>query len=146
MTNETNNPIEQEETCGCGHDHSQNHECCKEDDSACGCGHDHSNNHECCKEDDSACGCGHDHDHDHEHTPMVTFENEDGTTEDFPVVDEFELDGETYILVMNEDETVTPLKVSGEDGELIFLSEEEFHSVSEAYAALAEAEEAEEEE
>ncbi len=129
MTNETNNPIEQEDNCGCGHDHSDNHECCKDDASECNCGHDH--NHD---------------DHDHEHTPMVTFENEDGTTEDFPVVDEFDLDGETYILVMNNDDTVTPLKVNGEDGELIFLSEEEFHSVSEAYAALAEEEEAEEEE
>ncbi len=126
MTNETNNAIEQEDSCGCGHNHSEAHECCKDDS--------------------SECNCGHDHDHDHEHTPMVTFENEDGSTEDFPVVDEFDLDGETYILVMNNDDTVTPLRVDGEEGELIFLSEEEFHSVSEAYAALAEAEEAEEEE
>lgn len=133
MTNETHNAIEQEDSCGCGHNHSHDHH--------------HGDDHECCNDGTSGCNCGHDHDHehDHDHTPMVTFENEDGTTEDFPVVDEFDLDGETYILVMNNDETVTPLKVSGDDGELIFLSEEEFHSVSEAYAALAE-EEAEEEE
>jgi uncharacterized protein YrzB (UPF0473 family) len=60
-------------------------------------------------------GCDHDHDHEHEH--MVTFENEDGTTSEYPVVDEFEFDGELYVLVLNSDETVTPLKSMGEDGE-----------------------------
>lgn len=132
MTNETTNPIEKDD-CDCGHHHSQDHECCNGDETkSCNCGHDHDHDHN--------------HEHHHDHNPMVTFENEDGTTEEFPVVDEFDLDGQTYILVMNNDETVTPLRVEGEEGELVFLSEEEFHSVSEAYAALAEAEEAEEEE
>jgi hypothetical protein len=59
-------------------------------------------------------------------------------------VDEFELEGNVYVLVMNQDETVTPLRVEGEEGELIFLDEEEFNKVSEAYAEMVEAEEDEE--
>lgn len=130
MTNETNNPIEKDD-CNCGHNHADDHDCCKNDDTqSCNCGHDHD----------------HDHDHVHEHQHMVTFENEDGSTEEVPVVDEFDLDGQTYVLVMNTDETVTPLRVDGEEGDLVFLTEEEFHKVSEAYAALVEAEDFEEEE
>ena len=120
---------EDKECCG-GHDHNHNHGSC------CG-GHDHNHDHGSC------CG-GHDHDHEHHHTPVVTFENEDGTTEDHPIVDEFELDGNVYVLVMNQDETVTPLRVEGEEGDLVFLDEEEFNKVSEAYAEMVEAEEDEE--
>lgn len=112
--------------CG-GHDHGDK-ECCG--------GHDHDNQESCCG--------GHDHDHEHHHIPVVTFENEDGTTEDHPIVDEFELDGNVYVLVMNQDETVTPLRVEGEEGDLVFLDEEEFNKVSEAYAEMVEAEEDEE--
>lgn len=119
------------------HIHDENGSCCgghdQEDKECCG-GHDH--NH-----DQGSCCGGHDHDHEHHHTPVVTFENEDGTTEDFPIVDEFELEGNVYVLVMNQDETVTPLRVKGEEGELIFLDEEEFNKVSEAYAEMVEAEE-----
>lgn len=122
------------------HIHDENGSCCgghdQEDKECCG-GHDH--NH-----DQGSCCGGHDHDHEHHHTPVVTFENEDGTTEDFPIVDEFELEGNVYVLVMNQDETVTPLRVEGEEGELIFLDEEEFNKVSEAYAEMVEAEEDEE--
>lgn len=111
------------------HDHHE------EEHSCCG-GHHHDHDHE------GGC-CGGDHEH-HHHTPVVTFENEDGTTEDHPIIDEFELDGNVYVLVMNSDETVTPLRVEGEEGELVFLAEEEFQKVSEAYAELVEAEEEEE--
>ncbi len=45
---------------------------------------------------------------------------------------------------MNQDETVTPLRVEGEEGDLVFLDEEEFNKVSEAYAEMVEAEEDEE--
>lgn len=114
---------ENENCCGGGHHHDEEH--------SCNCGHDH-NGHD---------HHHHDHDHDHDHAHMVTFENEDGTTEEYPIVDEFELDGEVYILVMNGDETVTPLRVAGEDGELVFLNEEEFQTVSEAYEALSDSEE-----
>ncbi|SFN29173.1 DUF1292 domain-containing protein [Proteiniclasticum ruminis] len=122
------------------HIHNEHGSCCgghdQEDKECCG-GHDH--NH-----DQGSCCGGHDHDHEHHHTPVVTFENEDGTTEDHPIVDEFELDGNVYVLVMNQDETVTPLRVEGEEGELVFLDEEEFNKVSEAYAEMVEAEEDEE--
>ena len=129
---------EDKECCG-GHDHNHDQGSC------CG-GHDHNHDQESCcggHDHESCCG-GHDHDHEHHHTPVVTFENEDGTTEDFPIVDEFELEGNVYVLVMNQDETVTPLRVEGEEGELIFLDEEEFNKVSEAYAEMVEAEEDEE--
>jgi hypothetical protein len=124
------------------HIHDEKEECC--------CGTEKEGTDCCCETEnegtDCGCGCGHDHDHDHEHhhTPVVTFENEDGTTEDHPIVDEFELDGNVYVLVMNQDETVTPLRVEGEEGDLVFLDEEEFNKVSEAYAELVEAEEDEE--
>lgn len=98
-----------------------------------GCGHDHDHEHHHHHD--------HDHDHDHHHMPVVTFENEDGTTEDYPIVDEFEHNGVTYLLVMNSDETVTPLRVEGEEGELVFLDETEFDEVSKAYALLGESEE-----
>lgn len=106
--------------------------CCAENETeeeGCGCGHEHHHHHD------------HDHEHDHEHTPVVTFENEDGTTEEYPIVDEFEFEGNVYVLVMNDDESVTPLRVEGEDGELVFLGEDEFEKVSEAYAALEDSEE-----
>lgn len=124
------------------HIHDEKEACCgghnTEEKDCCG-GHNH--NHE---EQDCCCGHDHDHEHEHHHTPVVTFENEDGTTEDHPIVDEFELDGKVYVLVMNQDETVTPLRVEGEDGDLVFLDEEEFNKVSEAYAEMVEAEEDEE--
>lgn len=106
--------------------------CCAENETeeeGCDCGHEHHHHHD------------HDHEHDHEHTPVVTFENEDGTTEEYPIVDEFEFEGNVYVLVMNDDESVTPLRVEGEDGELVFLGEDEFEKVSEAYAALEDSEE-----
>lgn len=106
--------------------------CCAENETeeeGCDCGHEHHHHHD------------HDHEHDHEHTPVVTFENEDGTTEEYPIVDEFEFEGKVYVLVMNDDESVTPLRVEGEDGELVFLGEDEFEKVSEAYAALEDSEE-----
>jgi hypothetical protein len=122
------------------HIHDENGSCCDghdhEDKECCG-GHVHNHDHGSC------CG-GHDHDPAHHHTQVVTFENEDGTTEDHPIVDEFELDGNVYVLVMNQDETVTPLRVEGEEGDLVFLDEEEFNKVSEAYAEMVEAEEDEE--
>lgn len=77
---------------------------------------------------------------------MVTFENEDGTTSEYPVVDEFEFDGELYVLVLNSDDTVTPLRSMGEDGELVFLTEEEFEVVANAYNELLDAEDEDEEE
>lgn len=106
--------------------------CCAENETeeeGCDCGHEHHHHHD------------HDHEHDHEHIPVVTFENEDGTTEEYPIVDEFEFEGNVYVLVMNDDESVTPLRVEGEDGELVFLGEDEFEKVSEAYAALEDSEE-----
>lgn len=136
--------IHDEQGCCCGGNNQEEKECCG------GQGHNHDHEHgECCgghdhdHENGECCG-GHDHDHEHHHTPVVTFENEDGTTEDHPIVDEFELDGKVYVLVMNQDETVTPLRVEGEEGDLVFLDEEEFNKVSEAYAELVEAEEDEE--
>lgn len=118
------------ECCG-GNEMKNESDCCGGNETVgCGCGSDHDHDHH-----------GHDHDHDHDHAHMVTFENEDGTTEEYPIVDEFEVDGQVYILVMNGDETVTPLRVEGEEGELVFLAEEEFQKVSEAYAALADSEE-----
>lgn len=93
---------------------------------------------ECKCEDD--CDCGDDchcHDHDEEGEEIeiqtVFIENEDGTTEELLVIEEFEYDGNNYILVQNEDETVTPLKAVGEEGELEFLSDEEFEEVSKAF-------------
>lgn len=108
-------------TCACGEKHE------------CNCGHE---------EHDHECGCGHDHDHEeHEHIHTVTMENEDGTTEEYPLVDEFEIDGVVYVLVENPDGTVTPLRAEGEEGDLAFLTEEEFTEVSKAYNMLLEAEE-----
>lgn len=127
MTNTINeNNVAEENNC-CGNS-AENSCCCGENETenSCACGSDHDHEHE-----------HHDHDHgDHVHT--VTFENEDGTTEEYPIVDEFEIDGVVYVLVMNADETVTPLRVEGEEGELVFLNEEEFEAVSEAYSNLIE--------
>lgn len=97
------------------------------------------------------CCCGHDHEHeaeeedmDLEHVHSVIMENEDGTTEEYPIADEFELDGIQYLLVENEDGTVTPLRVAGEEGELEFLDEEEFNAVADAYNMALDMEEEEE--
>jgi len=153
MTNTINeNNMEEIKSCCGGGNKSQEGSCCSGEEQSCNCGNDHEDQEgSCCSSEESSCNCGHDHDdhdhhhhdhdHEHEHAHMVTFENEDGTTQEYPIVDEFELEGEVYILVMNEDETVTPLRVAGEDGELVFLTEEEFHTVSEAYEALSESDE-----
>jgi len=141
MTNTINeNNMEEIKSCCGGGNKNQEGSCCSGEENQKG---------SCCSDEESSCNCGHDHDdhdhhhhdHEHEHAHMVTFENEDGTTQEYPIVDEFELEGEVYILVMNEDETVTPLRVAGDDGELVFLTEEEFHTVSEAYEALSESDE-----
>ncbi|MGB4588748.1 MAG: DUF1292 domain-containing protein [Clostridiaceae bacterium] len=134
MTNSINeNNVAEEKSC-CGNS-AENSCCCGENETeSCACGNDHDHEH-------------HDHDHDHgDHVHTVTFENEDGTTEEYPIVDEFEIDGVVYVLVMNADETVTPLRVEGEEGELVFLNEEEFEAVSEAYSNLMEDDEDEDSE
>lgn len=82
---------------------------------------DHDHNHD------------HDHDHDHDHAVTVVIENEDGTTDEYPVVDEFEYNDQVYVLVENADETVTPLRAVGEEGDLEFLSEDEFAELAVAY-------------
>lgn len=137
MTNTINeNNIAEENNC-CGN--SAENSCC--------CGENETKNSCNCAEDTEGCACGNDHDHEHhdhdhgDHVHTVTFENEDGTTEEYPIVDEFEIDGVVYVLVMNADETVTPLRVEGEEGELVFLNEEEFEAVSEAYSNLIEEDE-----
>lgn len=105
----------------------------------CNCGEDCDCDDENCTCDDEGCSCHHDHDHNHDEdgeeieVQTVFIENEDGTTEELLVIEEFEYDGNTYILVQNEDETVTPLKSVGEEGELEFLSDEEFEEVSKAF-------------
>lgn len=137
MTNTINeNNIAEENNC-CGN--SAENSCC--------CGENETKNSCNCAEDTEGCACGNDHDHEHhdhdhgDHVHTVTFENEDGTTEEYAIVDEFEIDGVVYVLVMNADETVTPLRVEGEEGELVFLNEEEFEAVSEAYSNLIEEDE-----
>lgn len=137
MTNTINeNNVAEENNC-CGN--SAENSCC--------CGENETENSCNCAEDTEGCACGNDHDHEHhdhdhgDHVHTVTFENEDGTTEEYPIVDEFEIDGVVYVLVMNADETVTPLRVEGEEGELVFLNEEEFEAVSEAYSNLIEEDE-----
>ena len=90
-------------------------------------GHDHEDGHNHDHEHD------HDHDHDHDHEATVIMENEDGTTEEYPVVDEFEYNDAIYVLVENEDGTVTPLRHADDEGELEFLTEEEFNEVAQAY-------------
>jgi len=142
-----------EDSCCCGETKTENSCNCSDDAEGCNCSDD-AEGCNCsddaegcnCSDDTEGCACGndhdhehHDHDHDHgDHVHTVTFENEDGTTEEYPIVDEFEIDGVVYVLVMNADETVTPLRVEGEEGELIFLNEEEFEAVSEAYSNLIE--------
>lgn len=137
MTNTINeNNVAEENNC-CGNS-AENSCCCGENETEKSCN---------CAEDTEGCACGNDHDHEHhdhdhgDHVHTVTFENEDGTTEEYPIVDEFEIDGVVYVLVMNADETVTPLRVEGEEGELVFLNEEEFEAVSEAYSNLIEEDE-----
>lgn len=143
MSNEFNNkemPETTEETkqCGCGGNHQAEGQCCQgegnQEGQCCG-NHDHKH--------DEGCGCDHHHGEegqgeeileDSAHTPMVIIENEDGTSEEYPIVDEFEYDDRIYVLVENADGTVTPLRANDdENGELEFLSEEEFEEVSEAY-------------
>ena len=77
--------------------------------------------------------CNHDHDHEHEHGVTVMMENEAGTSEEYPVVDEFEYNDSVYVLVENPDGTVTPLRSVGEEGDLEFLTEDEFNEVAAAY-------------
>ena len=131
---------------------NENNKCCEDNSCCCENTAEEKDTKACCCADneteEEGCCCGHehhhhdhDHEHDHEYTPVVTFENEDGTTEEYPIVDEFEFEGNVYVLVMNDDESVTPLRVEGEDGELVFLGEDEFEKVSEAYAALEDSEE-----
>lgn len=90
------------------------------------CDHDH--DHEGHVHDENC-----DHDHDHDHGTTVVMENEDGTSDEYPVVDEFEYNDAVYILVENADGTVTPLRQAGDEGELEFLTEEEFNEVANAY-------------
>lgn len=89
--------------------------------------HDHEHHHH--HHHDENC----DHDHDHDHGTTVVMENEDGTSDEYPVVDEFEYNDAVYVLVENADGTVTPLRQAGEDGELEFLTEDEFSEVANAY-------------
>lgn len=101
------------------------------------------NEHESHEELEEIQGHEH-HEHDHDHEAVVTFENEDGTTEDYPIIDEFEYNDETYLLVLNNDDSVTPLRVLGEEGDLAFLEEDEFNEVSKAYSSLEDIDEDEE--
>lgn len=144
-----------EGSCCCGGGAKNDEGCCREEEASVGCNcmneddshdhehdhHDHAHGHH---HDHDHAGHDHDHDHEHEHTQVVTFENEDGTTSEYPVVDEFEFDGSLYVLVLNADDTVTPLRSVGEEGELQFLTEEEFDEVSKAYNEILDAEDEEE--
>lgn len=145
-----------EESCCCGGAAKNEEGCCKGEDSeaSCNCmneedGHNHEHDHHGHAHgehhhDHDHAGHDHEHDHEHEHNQVVTFENEDGTTSDYPVVDEFEFDGSLYVLVLNADDTVTPLRSVGEEGDLEFLTEEEFDEVSKAYNEILDSEDEEE--
>ena len=88
--------------------------------------HDHEHHHHHHQHDENC-------DHDHDHGTTVVMENEDGTSDEYPVVDEFEYNDAVYVLVENADGTVTPLRQAGEEGELEFLTEDEFSEVANAY-------------
>lgn len=104
----------------------------------CECNHNDGNCNGKGQHEECCCDHNHDHEHDHQHEAVVTFENKDGTTEDHPIIDEFEYNDNIYLLILNDDQSVTPLRVADEEGNLDFLEEDEFNEVSKAYSTLEE--------
>lgn len=108
--------MNEENKCGCGHDHENN---------GCGCGHDH-NEHE--------CGCGHE-------PIIVELEGEDGNLIKCEVVDGFTFNEKEYAVVHNpEDEMLYIFEVvfEGDEGQLVVPGEDEFDKVSEYYETILE--------
>ena len=96
---------------------------------------------------------GHDHDHDHaEDVALVTMvDQETGEEFEFEIADEFDFDGELYLVLLTTDEdpeAVFVRVVTQEDGTeaLESLSDEDFDRVSDEYERLCELEEEEEDE
>ena len=96
---------------------------------------------------------GHDHDHDHaEDVALVTMvDQETGEEFEFEIADEFDFDGELYLVLLTTDEdpeAVFVRVVTQEDGTeaLESLSDEDFDRVSDEYERLCELEEEEGEE
>lgn len=95
---------------------------------------------------------GHDHDHDHaEDVALVTMvDQETGEEFEFEIADEFDFDGELYLVLLTTDEdpeAVFVRVVTQEDGTeaLESLSDEDFDRVSDEYERLCELEEEEDE-
>lgn len=93
---------------------------------------------------------GHDHDHDHaEDVALVTMvDQETGEEFEFEIADEFDFDGELYLVLLTTDEdpeAVFVRVVTQEDGTeaLESLSDEDFDRVSDEYERLCELEEEE---
>lgn len=99
----------------------------------CGCGHNNEEEKECCGhgENEGSCGCN--HHEDEEEFDVVEFEDENGNIKEYPIIDDFAVDGVGYVLIKDLDEdSVFMLKV-GEGGELVNPTEEEFNKVTERY-------------
>lgn len=101
------------------------------EENKCGCGHNNEEEKECCGhgENEGSCGCNHNEDE----FDVVEFEDENGDIKEYPIIDDFEVDGVGYVLIKDLDEdSVFMLKV-GEEGELVNPTEEEFNKVTERY-------------
>lgn len=105
-------------------------------------------------DDADACGCGH-HNHDHEADDEldddfdedITVEIEDpdtGETFEFYMADQFEFEGQTYAVLVNEgkdeDEYVIGRMVDGDDGDAYIetLGEDEEDAIYDAYEEILE--------
>lgn len=106
--------MSEEKKCGCGH---------HEEEKECSCGHSH---------EDSDCECGCNHDQEEEFN-VVEFEDENGNIKEFPIIDDFSVDGVSYVLIKDLDEDSVFMLRVGEDGELVNPTEEEFNKVTEIY-------------
>ena len=101
-------------------------------------------------DDDSQVEHVHDHDHLNEEVALVTMvDQETGEEFEFEIADEFDFDGELYLVLLTTDEdpeAVFVRVVTQEDGTeaLESLSDEEFDRVSDEYERLCELEEEEE--
>lgn len=95
----------------------------------CGCGESH------CEPEHTGCDCGCEHDE----SPMVYFEQEDGTEVAMPIIDSFSFEDCEYVVVEDNDEEAWYIfEVVENEGEEVLepLSEEKFEKVSAYYDEL----------
>lgn len=101
-------------------------------------------------EENKSCGCGCGCECEEEESEILVFENEDGKEESFEIIGVFEVDEKEYIALQSQDDSSILLcrYIEKEDGDFEveeIESDEEFNKVSDAFDALIEEDEEDEE-